>query len=104
MMTELIKELGKVAGELSQLISKTKDPEEKQTLMEKYVIISQQLENTAHQQFEQNDSFFEAVIEQMKKARKEIKEYSARQIELFDLFKSLSLLIENVFRLCLGWK
>ena len=62
-MPELIKELGKVAGELSQLISKSKDPEEKKTLMEKYVTLSQQLENAAHQQFEQNDSFFVAVIE-----------------------------------------
>ena len=103
-MPELIKELGKVAGELSQLISKSSDPEEKQTLLGKYETISQQLEKAAHQQFEENDEFFVAVIKQIKKTEKDIQKYNARQAGLFDLFKSLSQLIENVFRLCLGWK
>jgi ABC-type transporter Mla subunit MlaD len=103
-MPELIKELGKVAGELSQLILNTTDPEERTILMEKYLTISQQMENAAHQQFQQNDAFFVTVIQQIKKTEKEIQQYNARQTELFDLFKSLSQLVESVFRLCLGWK
>ena len=103
-MSVLIKELGRAAGKLSKLIADTKDPAEKQILLDKYITISEQMEKTAHQQFEENDEFFLKVIKQIKKTKKEIQKYNAHQIELFDLFKSLSQLIESVFRVCLGWK
>ncbi len=99
----VLKELCRMSGQLSEIIIKTTDKDELNQLIEKYIKISELIGKTGKIQFNENDKYYRNTIKKFKDTEKEFKQFAANQIEIMDLFKSITDIIANVEKLFNIW-
>ena len=103
MSSDLFKELCSLSGNLSNVINKTGNEEEKQKLLALYLKVNDQCEKIAKQEFDENDDFYRDTIENIIDTERKFKEFKANQIKLINVFVHLIDIIANVERIMLDW-
>jgi hypothetical protein len=104
LMTDLLKEMCRFSGKLSDFIYKTKDKEKSQNLLEIFFKVNSLCEKIAKQKFDENDDFYRDTIEKIMDTERLIKEFKANQIKRINVFVHIIDIIANVEKIILGWK
>ena len=99
----VLKELCKMSGQISGIIIKTTDKEERKKLIEQYIKISELIGKTGNIQFNENDKYYRDTIKKFKDTEKQFKAFAAHQIDIMDMLKAITDIIANVEQMISVW-